>query len=62
LLHFAAFLKSPTLMSFLIEHEADKDARDHNGYAALHFASLVGAQSCAAILLSAGADVEIVNV
>jgi uncharacterized protein len=62
LLHFAAFLKYPTLVSFLIEHEADKDARDHNGYTALHFASLVGAQSCAAILLGAGADVEIVNV
>ncbi|KAH9966201.1 hypothetical protein BGW80DRAFT_1563029 [Lactifluus volemus] len=62
LLHFAAFLKYPTLVSFLIEHEADKDARDHNWYTALHFASLVGAQSCAAILLGAGADVEIVNV
>ncbi|KAI0305727.1 hypothetical protein B0F90DRAFT_1700490 [Multifurca ochricompacta] len=62
LLHFAAFLNYPTLVSFLIEHQADKDARDHNGYTALHFASLVGAQGCAAILLDAGADVEIVNV
>ena len=62
LLHFAAFLKYPALVSFLIEHEADKDARDQNGYTALHFASLVGAQGCAAILLRAGADVEIVNV
>lgn len=61
LLHFAAFLNYPSLVSFLIEHEADKDARDHNGYTALHFASLVGAQGCAAILLIAGADVEIVN-
>jgi len=62
LLHFAAFLNYPALLSFLIEHEADKDARDHNGYTALHFASLVGSQGCAAVLLSAGADVEIVNV
>jgi hypothetical protein len=62
LLHFAAFLKYPRLVSFLIEHQADRDARDHNGYTALHFAGLVGAQSCVAILLDAGADVEIVNV
>jgi uncharacterized protein len=62
LLHVAAFLNYPALVNFLIEHEADKDARDHNGYTALHFASLVGAQGCVAILLDAGADVEIVNV
>ena len=62
LLHFAAFLKYPTLVSFLIEHEVDKDARDHNGHTALHIASLVGAQDCVAVLLVAGADVEIVNV
>lgn len=62
LLHFAAFLKYPTLVSFLIEHEVDKDARDHTGNTALHLASLVGAQDCAAVLLVAGADVEIVNV
>jgi len=49
-------------VKFLIDHEVDKDARDHNGYTALHLASLVGAQSCAALLLDAGADVEIVNV
>ncbi len=62
LLHFTAFLKYPTLMSFLIDHEVDKDARDHNGHTALHLACLVGAQDCAAVLLDAGADVEIVNV
>ena len=62
LLHFAAFLNYPELVSFLIAHEADKDARDHNGYTALHFTGLVGAQGCAAVLLHAGADVEIVNV
>ncbi|KAH9979166.1 hypothetical protein BJV74DRAFT_879418 [Russula compacta] len=62
LLHFAAFLRYPALVHFLIEHEVDKDARDHNGYTALHLASLVGAQSCASVLLDAGADVEIVNV
>jgi hypothetical protein len=62
LLHFAAFLKYPRLVSFLIEHEVDKDARDHNGHTALHLASLVGAQGCTAVLLEAGADVEIVNV
>ena len=62
LLHFAAFLKYPALVSFLIEHEANKDAQDNNGYTALHFASLVGAQSCAAVLLDAGASAEIVNV
>jgi hypothetical protein len=49
-------------VTFLIDHAVDKDARDHNGYTALHLASLFGAQSCAAVLLAAGADVEIVNV
>jgi hypothetical protein len=62
LLHFAAFLKYPALVSFLIDHEVDKDARDLNGNTALHLASLVGAQSCAAVLLDAGADLEIINV
>ena len=62
LLHFAAFLKYQALVSFLVEHEVDKDARDHNGHTALHLASLVGAQGCASVLLDAGADVEIVNV
>ena len=62
LLHFAAFLKYPALVNFLIEHEANKDAQDNNGYTALHFASLVGSQSCAAALLDAGATAEIVNV
>ena len=61
LLHFAAFLKYPTLVNFLIEHKVDKDARDHNGHTALHLASLVGAQDCVAVLLVAGADMEIVN-
>ncbi len=62
LLHFAAFLKYPTLVGFLIDHDVDKDARDHNGHTALHLASLVGAQDCAAVLLDAEADAEIVNV
>jgi len=62
LLHFAAFLKYPGLVNFLIGHEVHKDARDHNGNTALHLASLVGAQSCVAVLLHAGADVEITNV
>jgi len=62
LLHFAAFLKYSALVSFLIGHEVDKDARDRNGHTALHLASLVGAQNCVAVLLEAGADVEIVNI
>jgi uncharacterized protein len=62
LLHFAAFLKYPGLVNFLIGHEVDKDAQDHNGNTALHLASLVGAQSCVGVLFDAGADVEIANV
>lgn len=62
LLHFAAFLKYPTLVRFLIEHDVDKDARDHTGHTALHLASLVAARDCVAVLLDAGADAEIVNV
>jgi uncharacterized protein len=62
LLHLAAFLQYPALVNFLINHDVDKDAQDHNGNTALHLASLVGAQNCAAVLLDAGADVEIANV
>ncbi|RXW21631.1 hypothetical protein EST38_g4228 [Candolleomyces aberdarensis] len=61
LLHLAAFLGFPTLVHFLIEHGTDIDARDRNGYTALHFAGLVQSAECAKLLLEAGADREIVN-
>ncbi|XP_006460767.1 hypothetical protein AGABI2DRAFT_220937 [Agaricus bisporus var. bisporus H97] len=61
LLHLAAFMKLTTLVQFLVNHDADIDVRDRNGFTALHFASLVGAEECARILVRAGADREIVN-
>ncbi|KAI6157802.1 hypothetical protein BKA82DRAFT_996145 [Pisolithus tinctorius] len=61
LLHLAAFLGFAALTEFLIAHAIDLDARDRNGYTALHFSALSRSQNCAALLVSAGADLEIVN-
>lgn len=61
LLHLAVFLGFSSLTKFLISHGADLDARDRNGYTALHFAALSQSKECGAILLQAGADPEIVN-
>ncbi|KIK27699.1 hypothetical protein PISMIDRAFT_165924 [Pisolithus microcarpus 441] len=61
LLHLAAFLGLAALTKFLIAHDIDLDARDRNGCTALHLAVLSHSQICAVLLVSAGADVEIVN-
>ncbi|TEB38349.1 hypothetical protein FA13DRAFT_1786140 [Coprinellus micaceus] len=61
LLHLASFLGFPALVQFLIDHDIDIDARDRNGYTALHFAALVKSTDCAKLLVDAGADREIVN-
>ncbi|KAG2015690.1 hypothetical protein CC2G_008935 [Coprinopsis cinerea AmutBmut pab1-1] len=61
LLHLATFLQFPALVRWLIDHDIDIDARDRNGYTALHFAALVNSSECAKILVEAGADQEIVN-
>ena len=62
LLHLACFLAFPTLVSFLILHEADLDVRDRNGLTALHFSVIGKSKTCARLLVEAGADMEIVNV
>ncbi|KAF9459812.1 hypothetical protein BDZ94DRAFT_1267410 [Collybia nuda] len=61
LLHLAAFLGFPSLIGFLVKHEVDLDARDKNGYTALHFAVLAKSETCLRLLLEAGADREIVD-
>lgn len=61
LLHLAAFMRLPALVEWLVRHDADIDARDRNGYTALHFAVLVECLECARVLISSGADREIVN-
>lgn len=61
LLHLATYLKFPTLSQFLIDRNIDIDARDRNGYTALHFAALVQSSECAKLLIDAGADREVVN-
>lgn len=61
LLHLSSFLKFVGLTQFLLEHGADVDARDRNGYTSLHVAALVDSKDVAACLLGAGADTEIVN-
>ncbi|KAF9227355.1 hypothetical protein BS17DRAFT_747806 [Gyrodon lividus] len=61
LLHLAVFLKFASLTEFLITHDIDLDARDRNGYTALHCAVLAQSRECAKLLVDAGADLEIVN-
>ena len=61
LLHLAAYMRLPALVDWLIGHEADIDARDKNGYTALHFAVLAQCSECARIIVNQGADREIVN-
>lgn len=61
LLHLAAFLGFSSLVGFLVSHDMDLDARDKNGYTALHFSVLSGCEQCIRTLLQAGADREIVN-
>lgn len=61
LLHLIALLDLPALMEFLIAHNVDLDVRDRSGYTALYFAALARSKTCATLLLTAGADPEIVN-
>ena len=61
LLHLAAFLGFPSLVTFLVNHDIDLDMRDRNGYTALHFAVLSRSEECIKVLLAAGADRNIVN-
>ncbi|KAG2342479.1 hypothetical protein BDR05DRAFT_983249 [Suillus weaverae] len=61
LLHLASFLGFAELTKFLIAHDIDVDARDRNGYTALHFAVLSLSKPCLQLLVAAGADLEIVN-
>jgi uncharacterized protein len=61
LLHLATFLGFTKVVDFLVTHEIDLDARDKNGFTALHFAALGKSVSCAKVLIEAGASVDIVN-
>jgi uncharacterized protein len=61
LLHLATFLGFSRLVQFLLEHHIDMDARDKNGYTALHFAALRNSTTCARLLVQAGAALDIVN-
>jgi hypothetical protein len=69
LLHLSCLLGFPALVQFLIEHGIDLDARDRNGYTALHFAAIAAVdgkareevRECARLLLGAGADLKVVN-
>ncbi|KAF8973065.1 hypothetical protein BDZ97DRAFT_1779170 [Flammula alnicola] len=62
LLHLSAFLGFSSLTTFLVNHGADLDARDRNGFTPLHFAALSQSKACATVLVDGGADLEIVNV
>jgi hypothetical protein len=55
LLHLATILGFQRLVAFLLIHDIDLNARDRNGFTALHFACLNGRVSIARALLEAGA-------
>lgn len=61
MLHLAAFLGFSNVVQFLLVHHIDVDARDKNGYTALHFAVLKDSTTCARLLIDAGAALDIVN-
>jgi hypothetical protein len=63
LLHLSALLGFHRLLARILSMstEIDLDARDANGFTALHFAALSGRLACARLLLEAGADVEVVE-
>ncbi|KAK7685167.1 hypothetical protein QCA50_011530 [Cerrena zonata] len=61
LLHLATILNFSQVVAFLLSHEVDIDARDKNGFTALHFAASMRNTECARLLLEARADTEIVN-
>ena len=61
LLHLATFLGFASVVEFLIGHDIDMDARDRNGFTALHFAALGKSSACARLLIEGGAALDIVN-
>lgn len=61
LLHLATFLNFSKVVEFLLRHQIDVDARDKNGFTALHFAAITNSVSCARLLIEAGAALDIVN-
>ncbi|KAL4254285.1 hypothetical protein ABKN59_002888 [Abortiporus biennis] len=61
LLHLATYLNFSRVVSFLLSHDIDIDARDRNGYTALHVACLKKSTECARSLLNAGAATDVVN-
>lgn len=61
MLHLAAMLGFSDLIRTLIRYDIDLDARDRNGYTALHYATLAKSKECAKLLIDSGADLEVVN-
>ncbi|KAG8890680.1 SPT3 Dosage dependent suppressor of Ty-induced promoter mutations-like protein [Tulasnella sp. 332] len=62
LLHLACILGFHRLVSALVIRGIDVDARDRNGFTALHFAAACGRLACARILVEHGdADLEVVD-
>ncbi|KAG9010186.1 SPT3 Dosage dependent suppressor of Ty-induced promoter mutations-like protein [Tulasnella sp. JGI-2019a] len=62
LLHLACILGFHRLVSALVSRGIDVDARDRNGFTALHFAAACGRLACARVLVEQGhADLEVVD-
>lgn len=61
MLHLASFLGFSKVVQFLLAHHIDIDARDKNGYTALHCAVLKNSSACVRLLIEAGAALDIVN-
>ena len=62
LLHFAAQMGSPTMVTLLIAAGANVNAQTNHGFSPLHFAAFSGRAENASILAAAGADVDLQDI
>eukprot|EP00727_Mastigamoeba_balamuthi_P002116 m51a1_g11901 hypothetical protein (839) ;mRNA; r:616501-619650 len=58
-LHWASAAGNTQVVEFLLQHEADVDARNSEGETALHAAAAAGSAECCEALLRAGASAEV---
>lgn len=59
--HHAVFVNSVEIVSLLLDHGAEVNARNVAGYTPLHWAARAGKMACARLLLERGADLDAVS-
>lgn len=58
LLHYAAVIGRKDMVEWLLDHNADVNARDNNGLTPLHYAAAIGLKEIPELLLAHKADVN----